>query len=692
MFKCIALLKRKNGLSREQFIEYYETRHAPLMRRLLPQMTDYRRNYFDVAGAFVYPGASLPDFDVVTEMWVEDRAAYDAMIAIATRPDVARIIAEDEEHFLDRDQTRMLIVDERRSAQGQEEQGEVTDRIARITAMLTAPGALFELTEQTFAGEKYRYYKNAPANLRDMMAAGRAFANKTAMVYEGETWTFDAVYGQIDRIAHQLVHKMNVRKADRVAIAMRNYPEWITAFVAIASIGAIPVPLNSWGRSQELLHGLQDSGAKLVFCDQQRFGHISEISSQLDVRMIVARSDASLPKGGQVTSLEDFLSGAAAIMPEVEIDPEDLAMIMYSSGTTGRPKGVAWSHRNFAQTMFNYEFLGALVARLEEHRIARFASKGLEASDLLAVPLFHTNGLCSTSLPALRAGRKVTMMYKWNVERALDYIQEQRITTVKVAPSMTLELLDSPKFGQVDTSSLFTLGPGGSAHPSRLSALIATKCPEVISGAGWGTTETGGAVSSIFGTGYAQYPRSAGVIGPLYDVKICDETGKEVPAGQPGEILVRGVTIAAGGYWNRPEATAESFAGGWYRTGDVGYLDAKGLLYITDRIKDMVIRGGENIYCVEVENAIHEHPLVAEGVVFGVPHDILGEELVAAIRPKSEGALTAQDIKDHMTERVAGFKVPAHVVFYTQGFPRSPMGKILKRQLRDEVARAMGRA
>jgi acyl-CoA synthetase (AMP-forming)/AMP-acid ligase II len=551
----------------------------------------------------------------------------------------------------------------------------------RHTRALTRAGSEYELAAVELGGRSYPIFKRCPANMRELMSGASAFGEKTAIVYEDESWSYTRLYRQIDAIGCQLAARHGIGKGDRVAIAMRNYPEWLSVFCAIVAIGAVAVPINSWGKAAELEYGVADAGAGLVFCDPQRFDYLRP---SLRLPAGVVRPAQPVAAAGAY-AFDAWLAGAGSELPAATIDGDDLAMILYSSGTTGKPKGITWPHRTLTQAIFNFKFFGAAVALLEAEKIAAFAAQGFEPVNLLAVPLFHFNGLGATALLSIHSGQQLVMMHKWDVERALALIASRRVTSVRIAPAMALELLDSPAFARTDTRSLLALGSGGSATPSKLHRLIADRCPQVIGSGGYGTTETGIGVSAIVGRAYLQYPASAGLVGPLCEVRICGDDGAALPPGEIGEIRVRSAATAAATYWNRPADTAECFVDGWYRTGDVGYLDADGLLYITDRLKDMVIRGGENIYCVEVENAIYQYPGVAEVAAFGVPHAVLGEELAVAITAEPGSDISAAALRAHLEQSLAGYKVPAHFVFCAERLPRGPTGKILKRELRQRA-------
>lgn len=556
-----------------------------------------------------------------------------------------------------------------------------------FTRLLTRPGAEFELSSVRINGRDYPLFKRCPHDVAELMAAGRGYRDDIAIVYGDERWSYTRLYRQVDAVAAAL-RREGIGKGDRVAIAMRNYPEWLSVFIAVVSMGAVAVPINSWGKADELEYGIDDAGARLLFCDQQRFDHLAPRLPALVLPVVVVRAEREIDVP-RASALEPWLgAGEPAPLPPVVIDGDDIAMIMYSSGTTGAPKGITWPHRTLAQAIFSFKFFGAMVALQEPDKLAEFAAKGFAPCNLLAVPLFHFNGLGATALLSIHCGQRLVMMYKWEVATALALIERERITSLRIAPAMALELLDAPAFDVTDTDSLFALGAGGSATPSKLYALLAEKKPRLIGSGGYGTTETGIGVSAIAGRFYFENPASSGVIGPLSEVKVCDAEGRALPADAVGEIWVRSLATAAAGYWRRPADTASAFVDGWYRTGDVGYVAGDGQLYITDRLKDMVIRGGENIYCVEVENALYQCAGVAEVAAFGVPHPVLGEELAAAITPMPGAALTAETLRAQLAQRIAGFKVPTHFLFCAERLPRGPTGKILKRELRQRALAA----
>ncbi|TXS95740.1 acyl--CoA ligase [Parahaliea maris] len=563
------------------------------------------------------------------------------------------------------------------------EVAELVSAMNTAREQLTSPGAPWELEQRTINGIELRSYKQAPATLRDAIDAGRSHGDKICVTYEGERLTFDDFFQSADRLAHHLVHHHQVKRGERIALAMRNYPEWMMSFVAAVSIGAIVVPLNSWGRTEELSYGVADSGARVAICDSQRLGYLREALPELGCKAILVRGteDEAGPDASEWVEPWSLSQQAPAKMPEVEIAPGDLAIIMYTSGTTGKPKGAASTHFAVAQALHNFEFHAAQSAMANMPTVEKMLASGFEPATLLAVPLFHVSGCYSVFLLNLRGGRKTSIMYKWDPARALEIIERERITVFTGVPAMTLALLEHPGFESADTSSLFALGAGGTACPPHLSQLIYDKLPDAYPGTGYGMTETNATGSSCTGKAFRLRPNAAGNPSPIVEIRTVDEQGQTLPPGEKGELYLRSPTNVQQ-YWNLPEASAATFKDGWVATGDVGYVDEQNFLYVVDRIKDMVIRGGENIYPVEVEGVLLAHPAVHEATVFGVPHDHWGEEVVASVWLDREQT-SEEDLREYLGQHLAAFKVPAHILISGTELPKNATGKVLKKAVRD---------
>ncbi|PLW82602.1 hypothetical protein CWI75_08440 [Kineobactrum sediminis] len=553
---------------------------------------------------------------------------------------------------------------------------EITSRLHAATEQLTSPGAPFELGTCQANGVTVRCYRNAPPNLREALDAGRAHGSKVAVTYNDERYTFDDFFQAVDRLANYLVRERAIAPGDRVAIAMRNYPEWMIAFAAIVAVGGVAVPLNSWGRTEELTYALTDAGARLVFCDSERLDLIAPQLASLGCHAVVARGT---PTVAQATHWTDALAWPAE-RPEVAISPDDLAMIMYTSGTTGKPKGAASTHFAIAQALYNFELMGYLSAMANPEIIGQMMSSGFEPSTLLAVPLFHVSGCYAVFLLNLRGGRKTSILYKWDPEAALEVIERERITVFTGVPAMTIALLESPRFATTDTSSLFSLGAGGTACPPHLKDLIYSKVPHAYPGTGYGMTETNATGSSCTGEAYRLRPECAGTVSPIVEMRAIDPAGNPLPPGEAGELVVRSPTNVRE-YWNLPEATAETFVDGWVHTGDIGFVDADGFVHVVDRIKDMVIRSGENIYPIEVEGVLTAHPQVREASVYGLPHPVLGEELAATVY--GEPDVDPEALQAYLKEHLAGFKVPTQWLLSPGPLARNATGKLLKRDIRE---------
>ena len=550
---------------------------------------------------------------------------------------------------------------------------------------VTQSGAPFEIARAKFAGIEYLHYVNAPTTLTELLAAGRGHGDKEFIVYQQERWSFAEFYDQADRLAAQLTDAFKIKPGERVAIAMRNYPEWLSAFVAITSIGAVIVPINSWGQAAELHQNLADAAVTLVICDEARLNLIDPTTHP--IAAIVARAtQTNLPAGCHHFSEVINRPAPHGDRPDLPIiDSEATAMIMYTSGTSGVPKGALFSHRNCCQAIINFEAVGAAVYMTNVEAYTQHAARGVPSKTLLTVPLFHVSGLLAQFLLILRGGRTLVMMYKWDPFIACQLIAEEKISVVIAAPSMLLELIENDEFARIDADNIIAMSGAGAATPPRLRQLIETKVQSALPGAGWGMTETGAAGTSFTGQFIQHKPGSCGFLNPIVELRFFDDQTNEVAKGEPGEIWIKSPTVISG-YCNAPDANQEEFTDGWFKTGDIGFLDEDDCLYICDRAKDMVIRGGENIYPIEVENCILSIPGVIRVAAFGIPSERFGEELAAVIQqaPAGEPILTEQHIQTYCRTRLAGFKIPSQIKFTTAEFPVNPTNKVLKKQLREQ--------
>lgn len=547
-------------------------------------------------------------------------------------------------------------------------------------AQLTGEGAPYEVVTEESG---LRYYKAAPANLREALSVARNHGDREFLIYEGERRSFNQLLDEADALGAAL-QASGIEHGDRVALAMRNYPEWMAAFIAVTAIGAVIVPVNSWGQPADIAFTVEDSGARLVMCDQQRYDGIAQRMDEEGVQTLIARpEDPQNPKG-----LSAFVANHQGLKPDpVEIRGDDLAIIMYTSGTSGKPKGAVSTHRAVCQALFNMECAAIAAAMTNGELITAMLERGFEPTSLLAVPLFHVSGCHAQFLANLRGGRRIVMMYKWDVERALDYIESERVTTLAAAPAMVLDLLEAERFAETDTTSLFSVGVGGAATPPRIGSLLREKMPENFSGTGYGMTETNAQGASLTGKAFHQKPGTAGFPHPVVDIRICDEDAAELPQGETGEIWVRSVTNIVE-YWHRPEANLSDFRDGWLKTGDIGYLDEDGFLFLADRAKDMIIRGGENIYPIEIENELLEHAAVKEVAAVGLPDERLGEEVAVVVSLHEGAALSEQDLIEFARSRLATYKVPSRVFIWEQELPRNATNKVLKRDIKAALLEA----
>lgn len=574
--------------------------------------------------------------------------------------------------------------------------------LREATDQMTAPGQMFELGDATVRGVTYRVWKHAPANLKQILDLSLTHAEKDFLVYEDERCTFGEHY----RIAATLAHRfreLGVDNGDRVAIAARNLPEWVYAFWGSVAAGAITVPLNAWWTGEELAYGLSDSGTVVAVVDEDRLERIRPYLDDLEYLreiIVVSEDRGRRPELGAPHSriaIRDFteLLGTVnddATPPAIEIGSDDDATIFYTSGTTGRPKGAVGTHRNAVTNLMNLFFSG-------QRNTVRFGGGNVDESGasiqnsyLLNIPLFHATGCLAVMITNTASGGKLVMMHHFDAGKALAIIEREKITTFGGVPTIAMQILDHPDFASFDTSSVRSVSYGGAPSPPELVRRIREAFPLGQPGNGYGLTETSAAVALNGGPDYVAKPASCGPALPINDVAIVpedfdgDEPTSDLPSGPDvtGELWIKGPNVVRG-YWNKPEETAKAFTKGWLHSGDVARIDEDGFIFIVDRAKDMIIRGGENVYSVEVEAALFEHPDVADVAVIGVPHPVLGEEVGAVVVLRPGRHVDADELKHHVGTRLAKFSVPAHIYFRDEPLPRNPAGKVLKRQLRDEI-------
>ncbi len=557
--------------------------------------------------------------------------------------------------------------------------------LALAHELLTAPGAPFEMADVVIRGHKTRVWKNAPPTLRDVFLAGRAFGDRIFLVHEDERVSFEAFARASIALAHWL-QAQGVAKGDRVAIIMRNLPEWPVAFFASLLTGAIATPLNGWWSGEELLYGLQDCGARVVIADEERYARVAAHVAECPAieRIVVTRAQHALPGVIAFESLigapNDWAALADAPLPDVPLEPDDDASIFYTSGTTGNSKGAVQTHRNSTCAILAAHFAAARNFLRRGEPIPAPDPDILRAL-LLAIPFFHTTGAHAILCPALAAGAKIVMMRRFEPVRAMQLIERERITSAGGVPTIAWQIIEHPDRPKYDLSSLETVSYGGAPASTELVRRIVEVFPKSAPGIGWGMTETTSTFTTNSAEDYRNRPESAGPCIPVCDMKIVGDADQTLPPNTTGELFVRGPNVVRG-YWNKPEATANAFEGDWLKTGDLARIDEEGFLYIVDRKKDMLIRGGENIYCIEIEEVLYRHPAIMDAAVIGLPHRTLGEEPAAVVTLKAGMDAGEDELRAFVGEHLAAFKVPVRIAFSSEPLPRNAPGKIMKPQLR----------
>lgn len=553
-------------------------------------------------------------------------------------------------------------------------------QINNAVAELISTNEMFAVKTASIRGINYPVFKNAPQNLCEMLLRGFSLhddGKAEYLVYQSERWSYDAFCKDIKKTAWHLQNEFSVKKGTSIAIAMRNYPEFLILVMAISALGAKVVFLNAWWTTKELKYALEDSSAKLVFADGPRTKSIEPLVQDLNLQLIAVReAEAFWP-----TRFSDFLKNTTpAKWPEVNIDPDDDFSIMYSSGTTGHPKGVVLTHRGAINAVYTWLMQSAIAQKID---LAESVEKPppVKPSVLIVTPLFHVTATHPMFLLSLAAGAKICLMHKWDAKTAVRIIRDEKVTRFLGVPTQSAELMTAAHEMSEPLDTLDFLGSGGAKRPAAQVAQLHRAFPTAQLATGWGMTETNAVGIGLIGNEYLDHPGAAGRLHPpLQEIKFLGENGEEVSTGEIGEITVKSVCNMRG-YLNQADATKDVLTDGWLKTGDLGVIDANGIITIVDRKKNIVIRGGENIACLDVEGALHQHPCVLEACVFSLPDDRLGEIVGAGVQIQKESSVTSNELQDFLLQHIAHFKIPQHIWLQIEPLPRGATDKIDRRGL-----------
>jgi len=554
-------------------------------------------------------------------------------------------------------------------------------------AQLTGPGAPFEIAVEDVCGTPLSVYKQRFASMQDLIGIADTRPDVDWLAQGERRLTFGEHNALVRGVATALL-ELGVEPGDRVAVLSANNIEWVVMFWACAAIGVACVPLNAWWKAEELDFALRDSGARALVCDLKRWLVVRDIVGALPDLAHVFAMDLEAPDKGARPGVDLFAREDPGTLPAATVCEDDLLAILYTSGTTGKPKGATVTHRQALANLQNLALLNATAAAASAPEPQEAASNG-QAATLLVVPLFHVTGALASMVTAYAAGAKLVLMPpgRFDPEEAMATIERERVTNIGGVPTVMWRIVEHDTFHEYDLSSVARIGYGGAPAAPELVEKIKVAFPQVRQSlsTAYGLTETASVATVNAGDDYFSHPDSVGRPVPTVEATVVDPDGNQLPLGETGEIALRGPTIMMRGYWNRPDATDAVFLpGGWFRTGDIGRIDGEGFVYLSDRAKDMIIRGGENVYCVEIEHVLFEHPDVLDAAVVGVPHRTLGEEVKAVVQLRAGSRTTADDLRVYCSERLASFKVPEYLELRDEPLPRNPAGKILKQLLRGD--------
>ncbi len=553
---------------------------------------------------------------------------------------------------------------------------------------LLGPGGPFEVADLVLDGVAVRSFVRAPGTLVDCFQRMQVHSDDVHLVFEETRLTFSEVRRQALGVGRRLGSDFSVGPGDRVAIAMRNYPEFVVGFWAAVTAGAIPVLLNAWWTGPELRYALTDAGARVVIADAERIERLSDTGDGQPPCPVIGVRAAAVSRADVpgYAAFEDLGQGPGldpADLPSPE--PDEVATMLYTSGTTGFPKGALITHRNIIASTMNMAFS---IAR---HYVLAGHSPGpaRQPASISSAPLFHIGGLGAIAGTALSGG-KIVLMRKWDVEEYLRLAQQEDATSLGGVPTTARQILEHPEAGRL-RGRVLSCPLGGAAVPPDLPLRAREVLGESVAiFNGYGSTETTSAVVTCVGEEYATRPGSVGRPNLTADLRVEDAGGQPLPVGQVGELCFQSPQVVKG-YWKDPASTKVAFANGWFHTGDLGFVDPDGYVYVVDRLKDIVIRGGENVYCAEVEARLFAHPAVADAAVIGVPDRVMGELVGAVVVPRPGHTVTLEDLRAFAADSLAAFKLP-EVLYVVPEIPKTPTEKTDKRQLRERLLNPNGEA
>jgi acyl-CoA synthetase (AMP-forming)/AMP-acid ligase II len=548
-----------------------------------------------------------------------------------------------------------------------------SEAIAASAFRLLAENPFFRIGAATIRGNDYRVFENAPKNLVGIFALGVSHGEKDFIYYEGEIWTHTRLWSEARKFATALSEGFGVKKGDRVAIAMRNFPEWCAAYMAIISLGAVVVPLNAWWKTEELRYALKDCGAKIVIVDDKRLEYVREFKSALGLKLILVRAKG---EGADYAYADLVARSRPADLSNVGIDPEDDFSIYYTSGSTGNPKGVILTHRGAITTLMSWTLIMAAITDANGGRPLHGDNPGV----LLGIPLFHVTGSHAIFMMSWILGRRMAMAYRWDARAAVDLINRHRLTNFVGVPSQSFELIEAA--GSTAMPTLLDISAGGAKRPPEHVARLKEKFPNANPSSGYGLTETNASGCVISLSDYQKRPDSTGrALPPCCDIRIVGENG-DCKTGEVGEIWIR-TAANFRAYLNLPEDTAKALTpDGWFKSGDLGRIDEEGFVTIVDRLKDLIIRGGENISCLEIEARAYQHPAVAQALAFSVPDEALGERVGLVVYPKEGARFDPIELRDFMGRDLATFKLPERIWASPQPLPKLGTEKFDKQTIR----------